>query len=240
MKLSQKTLLAVLASVLALFLAGQSAAQATKEKPAKAPSPLAPITDDPQLPRILLIGDSISMGYTIPVRELLKGKANVHHPVENCGPTTRGVEKLDEWLGKGPWKIIHFNFGLHDLKDVEGKPNVPLADYEKNLRAIVKRLKATGAALVWCSTTPVPKKSGSPPRRNEDVIAYNAVAKKIMDENHIPIDDLYAFVLPQEEKIQRKNNVHFTPDGYGIIAGQVVKSVRELAATKDSKASPSE
>ena len=47
---------------------------AKKAKPA--PSPVtAPITDEPGLPRVLLIGDSISMGYTLSVRELLKSKA---------------------------------------------------------------------------------------------------------------------------------------------------------------------
>jgi hypothetical protein len=172
------------------FLPAPKESAQTISKPApKKPNVLSPITDDPALPRILLVGDSISKGYTLPVRELLKGKANVHRPPENCGPTTLGVEKLDEWLGKGPWKIIHFNFGLHDLKYIDGKHQVPLADYEKNLREIVRRLRATGAAIVWCNTTPVPKNC-NPPRRNADVIAYNAAAKKIMAETDIPIDDL--------------------------------------------------
>ena len=70
------------------------------QKPA---GPLAPIQDQEGLPRVLLIGDSISIGYTLPVRELLKGKANVHRPSTNCGPTSRGVSGIDQWLGKGKW-----------------------------------------------------------------------------------------------------------------------------------------
>src|SRR4051812_8183558 len=61
------------------------------------------VNDDPALPRVLLIGDSISIGYTIPVRELLKGKANIHRPAANCGPTKRGLAQLDKWLGDGRW-----------------------------------------------------------------------------------------------------------------------------------------
>ncbi|HEX5104900.1 MAG TPA: SGNH/GDSL hydrolase family protein, partial [Pirellulaceae bacterium] len=58
----------------------------------KAPNPAyAQIEDVAGLPRVLLIGDSISIGYTVAVREELKGKANVHRPATNCGPTTRGV-----------------------------------------------------------------------------------------------------------------------------------------------------
>jgi len=84
---------------------------------------MVPITDQPGLPRVLLIGDSISMGYTLPVRQKLAGKANLHRALENSGDTQRGLQKLDAWLGQGRWDVIHFNFGLHDLKylDAGGK-----------------------------------------------------------------------------------------------------------------------
>src|SRR3569623_375944 len=114
------------------------------------------VTDDPRLPRVLLIGDSISIGYTVAVREMLKGVANVYRAPENCGPTIRGVTEIERWLAPGKWKVIHFNFGLHDLKRMEdGKHQVGIELYEKNLRDIVARLKATGARLIWASTTPV-------------------------------------------------------------------------------------
>jgi hypothetical protein len=73
------------------------------------------VQDIPGLPRVLLIGDSNSQGYTLPVREMLKGLANVHRPPVNCGDTGRGLRLLDVWLGTEPWHVIHFNFGLHDL-----------------------------------------------------------------------------------------------------------------------------
>ena len=59
----------------------------------------ASITDTPGLPRVLLIGDSISVGYTLPVRALLRGQANVHRLPENGGPTIRGLEQIDGGLG---------------------------------------------------------------------------------------------------------------------------------------------
>jgi acyl-CoA thioesterase-1 len=116
-----------------------------------------PIVDDPALPRVLLIGDSISIGYTLPVRELLKGKANVHRPPTNCGPTTKGIESIDDWLGDGNWDVIHFNWGLHDLKfppptsPDKGDDNaVPIKEYRQNLSTLVRRMKETGATLVSC------------------------------------------------------------------------------------------
>ncbi len=154
-------------SALLLALFTSLACAQTPATKARAPEPsFAPVTDTPGLPRVLLIGDSISMGYTLPVRERLQGKANVHRPAENCSESAKGVKRLDAWLGDGKWDVIHFNFGLHDLKylDAAGKYVTPdkgkqvasVADYEKNLRAIVARLKQTGANLIFATTTPVP------------------------------------------------------------------------------------
>ena len=183
-----------------------------------------PIQDDPKLPRVLLIGDSISIGYTLPLRKLLEGKANVHRIPENGGPTSNGTAKIDRWI-EGKWDVIHVNWGLHDLKLVDGKHQVSLEDYEKNLRELVKKLKATGAKVVWASTTPVPDAKTNPPRKAEDVPRFNEVAKKVVDENQIAIDDLYTFALPKLKEIQLPANVHYTPKGYEALAGEVAKSI---------------
>ena len=199
---------------------------AAKKAVAKKPNPsLEKITDDPALPRVLLIGDSISMGYTLPVRKLLAGKANLHRIPTNGGPTTNGIANLKKWLGDGKWDVIHFNWGLHDLKLIDNKHQVPIDEYEKNLRELVTQMKATNAKLIWCSTTPVP--DGASIRNKDDGPKYNAVAKKIMDELQVPIDDLYEFALPQFDKIQLKENVHFSPAGSEVLAQQVVKSIEQ-------------
>ena len=111
----------VLAAAFSLAAAGIVLAADGPQKPAaggaakRKPDPaLQQIEDDPKLPRVLLVGDSISMGYTLPVRALLTGKANVHRPPTNCSSTASGLKNLDAWLGPGKWDVIHFNFGLHD------------------------------------------------------------------------------------------------------------------------------
>jgi len=203
------------------------AADAKAKAKAKRDPAFDAMTDDPKLPRVLLVGDSISIGYTVPVRNLLKDKANVHRIAENGGPTTNGLGKLQKWVAVGKWDVIHFNWGLHDLKFMDdGTRQVPIDAYEKNLRELVKQLKATGAKLIWCSTTPVPDAKMNPPRRNEDVIAYNVVAKKIMDENSIAIDDLYSYTLPKLADVQRLANVHYTDPGYEFLAKQVADSIQ--------------
>ncbi len=206
-----------------ILLSDQSRAQNAPQPPNPA---FEEIEDRPGLPRVLLIGDSISIGYTLDTRKLLEGKANLHRIPVNGGPTTRGLESIDSWLGDGPWAVIHFNWGLHDLKFMEnGKHQAPLAEYETNLRRLVARLKKTGARLIWASTTPVPNTKVSPPRKDSDVLAYNAAARGIMVEYDIAINDLYQAALPQLAEIQRPANVHFTNEGYQRLAEQASAAV---------------
>ena len=96
--------------------------------------PAEPTNIDPKLPNVLLIGDSISIGYTKLVRKKLSGIANVFRPNTNCGPTTKGVAEIEKWLGDRKWNVIHFNHGLHDLKYM-GPNNENLAETENHGRA---------------------------------------------------------------------------------------------------------
>ncbi|GAB4148515.1 MAG: SGNH/GDSL hydrolase family protein [Planctomycetaceae bacterium] len=212
--------------IFTISLHGEADAQQAKKKKRRRPNPVfAKVKDNPKLPRVLLIGDSISIGYTLETRKQLQGIANVHRIPTNGGPTIRGLQQIEKWLGDGKWDVIHFNWGLHDLKYIGDKRQVPLDQYEVNLRKLVKRLKATKATLIWCNTTPVPK-GVSPRRSNDDVLAYNAVAEKIMKENGVAINNLYEFANARLEKIQRPRNVHFTPAGSKVLAGQVAKAIR--------------
>ena len=108
-----------------------------KEKDANHETAWDYVKDDPALPRLLIIGDSISRGYTLPVRHRLAGQVNVHRAPANCGPTTMGLKKLDAWPGDGKWDVITWNFGIHDRKT---EPAV----YRKNLETLLGRLRRTG------------------------------------------------------------------------------------------------
>jgi lysophospholipase L1-like esterase len=210
---------------------------ATKAKP-KAAAPKAPskelqlVKDVPGLPRVLIIGDSISMGYTLPTRKLLKDKANVHRIPTNGGPTVRGLASIDNWLGKEPWDVIHFNWGIHDLRhEANGKRQVEPADYEANLRKLVARLKETKAKLIWASITPIPKGKLNPDRTFGDEVEYNAIAAKVMQENSIAINDLHGYIRPRFEELQRPNDLHYQPEGSEYLAKKVAQEI-EMALKK--------
>lgn len=225
---------AVVLIVVGLLAPELMAADAAAAKAVKPPDPaLAPVADVAGLPRVLLIGDSISIGYTIPTRDHLEGKANVHRIPVNGGPTSRAIERLDSWLGGSRWDVIHFNFGLHDLKHVDdagrpvnlttGRRQVEIDAYRDNLRAIVKRLKQTGATLIWCSTTPVPE--GAKGRVAGDELEYNAVAADVMREEGVAINDLHAFAAPRMAEIAKPADVHYTRQGSQLLADEVARRI---------------
>ena len=207
----------------------------------KKKGPFAPIKDDPKLPRVLLVGDSISIGYTLPTRDFLKGKANLHRIPTNGGPTTRGLANIDAWLGKSKWDIIHFNWGLHDLKymgpkgenlfpkEKGGKPQVPLADYEKNLEKLVVRLKKTGAKLIWRNTTPIPP--GSKGRYVGDSVKYNEAAARVMKRHGIPTHDLFTMSKKHMKELMLPANVHYKKEGSVALGKDVARVIIE--ALKD-------
>jgi len=183
--------------------------------------------------RILIIGDSISIGYTPFVAEMLKGKATVQRPDANCGSTILGLEQIDSYLGNEKWDLIHFNWGLHDIRrmDSEGNftPNnqgnrqVSTTEYRKNLVELVTRLRKTGASLIWCSTTPVPDVCDF--RVSGDEVIYNNIALDVMSGFHIKVDDLHAAILPRLHDFQNPRDVHFNEQGSRYLAEFVVKSI---------------
>lgn len=195
---------------------------------------LAPVPDVPGLPQVLLIGDSISIGYTRAVREMLAGRANVHRPGENCGDTAYGLERIGDWLGKVPWAVIHFNFGLHDLKYLDAQGNyvspglgrqvASPGEYSQNLRALVQRLQRTGARLVFTTTTPVP--AGSAGRQEGDEQVYNKTARRVMQDLGVSVNDLHAVVLAGPRDMQLPRNVHFTPAGSACLARAVAERIQ--------------
>jgi acyl-CoA thioesterase-1 len=232
-----------------LLLASLGAIQAG-ERPTKQLDPaFAPITDDPKLPRVLIIGDSVSIAYTLEVRKELVGIANVHRPSANCGSTKTalGSYGLERWLAgeNAKWDVIHFNHGLHDLsyrfaddrdKNDKGEyaspangghQNVSPAEYEKNLRKIIARLKQTGAKLIFATTTPVPESDAAKYVKDSEQ-PYNEVAKKVMSEEGVAINDLWALVKAQQEKLQIPRNVHFHATGSAVMAKQVAQAIRAV------------
>lgn len=211
------------------------------------------VPDVPGLPRVLIIGDSVSCGYTLPLRAALAGKANVHRPPQNCGSSVVGLKNVDAWLGSTPWDIIHFNHGLHDLSnefspgknrneqgvyarpDNGGHARVGIDEYRKNLNALVAKLreKAPTATLIFATTTPVSADLHHYVKDSE--LPYNTVALEVMMTMQVEVDDLWSFAKPRIPEIQESGNPHFHTKGSVVLATEIARVITSALDKRNLK-----
>jgi hypothetical protein len=190
------------------------------------------------LPHVLIIGDSISIEYTLYLIEILKGEAIVKHNEGNAQHTGTGLKNLDRWIGKTKWDVIYFNWGLWDLcyrhpdskvqgfrDKVNGTITTNLEQYKRNLDLLVLRLKNTGAILIWAQTSLVPE--GEAGRFVGDEMKYNEVAATIMKKHCIMIDDLHTLTKEFAPVLfLEPGNVHYTKEAYKKIAEHISVKIR--------------
>jgi len=192
------------------------------------------------LPEVVLIGDSICMGYQRVVERELSGIARVWHPGENCGTSANILENLDEWvIRRGP-SLVHLNCGLHDLKieRTTTQQRVPLPQYRSNLAEILWRIiSCTPAIVVWASTTPVNEEwhraRKGVDRYEADVEKYNQAGIEIARRYGAVINDLYQFVVRQGCDVMLcPDGVHYQQSGYRLLGEAVAAVIREQLALK--------
>jgi acyl-CoA thioesterase-1 len=191
------------------------------------------------LPKVLILGDSISIGYTPVVRKLLAERADVQRPNGNCQHSAYGLANVKKWVGDVKWDVIHFNFGIWDTHMLDGQNQLvrdetaapgPLhirhtpEQYRKNLEQIIAVLQASGAKLIFANTTPIMKRTG---KRFEDIKTLNATAAALMNEKQIPINDLYEFVLPNAKEWQTGDQVHFNAVGNEALGRRVAEAIEQ-------------
>jgi lysophospholipase L1-like esterase len=187
------------------------------------------------LPRVVLLGDSIRGTYQAPVAERLAGRAEVVGPSVNGEFSARTLEKLDQWLAElGTPDVVHWNNGLHDVgHNLQRSPiQFPLPVYVANLEAILRRLRSTGAAIIWATTTPLhPNRVYPDPNwswRQSEIDAYNQAALKLMHREAICVNDLASLVLDDLDSYLVSDGIHLTDRGIQQCADAVAASVTSL------------
>jgi len=184
--------------------------------------------------RVVLIGDSIRMGYEEVVAQELATEAQVWGPKENGGASAKVLLHLDYWVIQRKPEIVHLNCGLHDLPTdrVSKEKAVPLAEYVENLRRIFGRIQQeTDATLIWASTTPVNEKwhtREKPFDRFEvDVAAYNRAAREVAERMGVPANDLFEVVMRAgRDRLLSPDGVHFTKEGSALLGKEVAAAIR--------------
>ncbi|MFI3290923.1 MAG: SGNH/GDSL hydrolase family protein [Opitutales bacterium] len=209
-------------------------------------------------PNVLIIGDSISVGYTPFVKEGLKDIANVERVNGNAQATKNALEKqkdgktkVEGYIAGKKFDLIHFNWGLHDLcyrnpevknvgnrDKINGAKVLTIEEYEENLQTIIDILNTTNAKLIFATTTYVPE--GEVGRHPQDAQKYNEVALRVMKKNNITVNPLYDISEENHKKYgngdtkygAKVGDVHYKKEGYAIFAKQVNEYIRKALTEK--------
>jgi lysophospholipase L1-like esterase len=183
-----------------------------------------PHTNDHDLPRVMLIGDSITRSYYPAVEEKLKGKAYVsRYTTSKAIGDPALLTELAVFLKQNRYAVVHFNIGMHGWAYTED-------EYRQHWPALLSAIResAPGARLIWASTTPVRKdregKNAGP--RNDRIQARNAVARTLSDREKIPVDDLHALMSGHAD--MHTDDVHFSKEGSALMAEQVAREIAKL------------
>ncbi len=184
------------------------------------------------LPKLLLLGDSIRMSYQPFVAELLESRAEVVGPADNCQYSLFTLSSLDRWVTElGQPDVVHWNNGIHDVghNPARSPKQIPVDMYRDNLEFILRRLRAMTPRVVWAPSTPV--YPGRPIRdtewswRNEEIDEYNRVARELMETNQIPINDLHALVWGDLDAHLAEDQLHLSEAGQQACARAVADAV---------------
>lgn len=204
-----------------------------------------------EMPKVVLIGDSIRLSYTATVKEQLAGRATVISPKANGGDSANVLKHLDSWVINQDPDVVHFNCGIHDTKKFKATESFQVSpeQYEANLRAIVGRIREkTNAKILFATTTPILDARAAEVRSDRDyellaasVASYNEIAEKVMGDLSVPVNDLHSVIAegsqPVEELI-RNDGVHLTETGQAIAGKTVAEFILSNLPKSEQAANP--
>jgi len=177
-----------------------------------------PHMNDHDLPRVLLIGDSITRGYYAAVEENLRGKAYVARITTSKAIGDPALlAEIATFLNQAQFDAVHFNIGMHGWAYTE-------EEYRQGLPSLIATIRkgAPGAKLIWASTTPI-RKDRDGGASNDRILARNRIAEEYAAAEGIPVDDLHGLMSPRADL--HSDDVHFNKEGSALLAAQVAREI---------------
>jgi lysophospholipase L1-like esterase len=178
--------------------------------------------DKDDLPRVLLVGDSITRGYFDAVEKRLAGKAyGARLATSKCVADPTFLDEVQLLLKQYRFAVIHFNNGLHGFGYTEEQYRLGLVE----LMATFQK-HAPNAKLLWASSTPIRKRENLQEISDgtERIQARNEIAAELMKERSVPVDDLYGLVEQHPDWFSG-DGVHFNEKGREVEAQQVAEAI---------------
>ena len=190
---------------------------------------------------VLLVGDSIRIGYDKSVKKSLEGIANVYFPEENCRFASYLLRNLHEYrslIEYGTADVIYFNAGLWDsLRLFEEEPHTPIDVYAYYMERICVRIKKLfpNAKVIFATSTKVISEQMNKnfKRYNEDTINYNRVAVEIVKKHGFMVSDLYSISDALPESAHSDACHYYTPLATKAFATEVLKCVCNALGVKE-------
>lgn len=176
--------------------------------------------------QVLLLGDSLRMGYEPIVKRLLEGKAEISGPPENGRWAGYTLNSLRFWIPDLPKPdIIHWNNGLWDLGDDYnlGRPFSLPEEYESALERTVTVIEKLfpEAKIIMATTMPTDNPDSS------DIESYNEILKNVANRHQIPINDLFPIVKGREKEFIGEDHIHLTKAGFETVAAKVAEMIKK-------------
>ncbi len=187
--------------------------------------------------KVVLIGDSIRMGYQPLVQKKLEREAEVWGPPANCRHSLWALDHFPEWVEAQAPDVVHVNFGIHDSSvQADGEHQILLDQYRLCLKRFIAKVQALdGAQMIWATSTPLyaPQEakpmSEWPIRGAAELDRYNAAALEIVQAERLPVNDLHQVVLDNDfSKCLREDGCHMTEFGNEVLSDAVADAVRSV------------
>ena len=205
--------------------------------------------EDPRLPRVLIIGDSISGHYLPEVRERMRGKVNINvessssvrYPMDKyrwsrlvprfyrSDYATKNNDLKDFLTEQGPFDIVHFNNGIHNFAGANPGDEMP---YAEQLRKVVAIIRASGAVCLFANSTGTVADNTIPksPRYLSNCLAFNAAAEAVMKELNVPVTDIHGLIQPRIKELICADLIHTNSEADQMIADLIAKRLTETLA----------
>lgn len=196
--------------------------------------------EDPRLPRILIIGDSISGHYINAVTDGLRGRANVIGESSMVKGTWASMgprfyradwaakdDNLKKFLAeRGPFHIVHFNNGIHNFFSAKPGDEAP---YAEQLRKVVVTIREAGALPIFANSTGTVGDNtiARSPNYLTNCKVFNAAAEKVMAELNVPVSDIFGATQPRIKELISQDLIHLKAEADPLMAGAILTRLNE-------------
>ncbi len=185
--------------------------------------------------KIILIGDSIRLGYDKYVKDALEGVAEVYYPNDSARFSQYTLRYLSDWKHDNGWgddiDLVHWNTGLWDVLEMYGE--APISNPQQYGETIGKierqiRILFPNAVQIFATNTSVIEEKYGPTRKrhNSTIEQYNRIAVETLSDTGCRINDLYTLTQNAPVEIRGGDPTHFyTPEGTKLIGDRVLSYI---------------